>query len=221
MTGPAVNNNCKKKFARHHAPHGSFPPAPRSRRARRHRRPRISERDSSRAENQPRGSLSLAAHPAASRRCSISHIRRSSRAAAARSSGGFGATRRMLGLSLRIPLPPSANRLWRAGGGRVYRSPEYRSWLTETIWDMRAQAGAARIIGAYHLRLLVERPDWRRRDLDNFLKATSDALVHAGVIEADHLAESICIQWSGPGNLMHINLLPAEQKKSRAPQKKR
>jgi len=41
--------------------------------------------------------------------------------------------------TMTLPLPVSTNRLWRAGRGRVHRSPQYRAWLTEAGWELRAQ----------------------------------------------------------------------------------
>jgi hypothetical protein len=43
---------------------------------------------------------------------------------------------------LRLPLPPSANRLWRSSRGRVYRSPGYMAWLDEAGWLLKAQRPA-------------------------------------------------------------------------------
>ena len=44
----------------------------------------------------------------------------------------------------------------------------------------------------------VVRPDKRKRDLDNLLKAASDALVSAGVLE-DHHCEWIDARWVKEG----------------------
>jgi crossover junction endodeoxyribonuclease RusA len=40
------------------------------------------------------------------------------------------------------------------------------------------------------------RPDERKRDLDNLLKAPLDALTHAGVYLDDHLIVHLTIYWS-------------------------
>lgn len=49
------------------------------------------------------------------------------------------------------------------------------------------------------------RPDNRRRDLDNLLKAVLDALTHAGVYEDDHLICDLRICW-GMGNLKKLDI---------------
>ena len=48
------------------------------------------------------------------------------------------------------------------------------------------------------IRLTIEawRPDNRKRDLDNLLKAPLDALTHAGVYMDDHLIVDLRIFWA-------------------------
>jgi len=53
-----------------------------------------------------------------------------------------------------------------------------------------------RIEGAYGLRMRAYRPDNRRRDLSNILKATEDLLVALGVVEDDSLCQSIEAEWA-------------------------
>lgn len=63
---------------------------------------------------------------------------------------------------------------------------------------MTTQARKAKykkIEGPYKLTMLVLRPDKRKRDLDNLLKATSDALVIAGAISDDSACVWIEAKW--------------------------
>lgn len=90
-------------------------------------------------------------------------------------------------LSLVLPQPPSANRLWRSGrtwgGQRVtHPSDEYKAWLTEAGWEAKRQAGACAIRGPYAMALSVP-PS--RRDLDNNVKPVGDLLQSVGLIEND------------------------------------
>lgn len=94
-----------------------------------------------------------------------------------------------------LPFPPSVNRLWRAYEGKTLASKVYRAWQKQAALELMAQR-PRKIRGAYDLSVVVDRPDRRLRDLDNSLKAVSDALAKAGVIENDHFAESIAIRWS-------------------------
>jgi len=99
--------------------------------------------------------------------------------------------------ALSLPYPPSANRLWRAVNGRNIKSSEYRAWLTEAYAAViMANPRPRKIIGDYRMVLVADRPDRRRRDLSNLLKATEDALVHCQVVEDDSKAEEITLRWS-------------------------
>jgi len=97
---------------------------------------------------------------------------------------------------LAIPYPPSANRLWRAVGGRNIISAEYRRWKDSAGWEVRSQRPRA-IAGRYAITITASAPDKRKRDLSNLEKATSDLLVTCGVIEDDHLAQRITLEWTG------------------------
>ena len=102
-------------------------------------------------------------------------------------------------IRLTLPLPPSMNRLWRVTkGGIVYRTPKYMEWRTPAIWEIAAQAKGKKITGPYKLTMEAVRPDKRQRDLDNLLKAASDALVGAGILE-DHRCEWIDARWVQDG----------------------
>jgi crossover junction endodeoxyribonuclease RusA len=99
-----------------------------------------------------------------------------------------------------LPLPPSANALWRvAKNGRVYATAPYKNWKAAAMWEAAAQAHGVRISGAYRLTLQVVAPDKRRRDLDNLLKATSDMLQSAGLIENDHFCRALTASWETEG----------------------
>jgi len=94
-----------------------------------------------------------------------------------------------------LALPPSVNRLWRTTTtGKMYKSPKYTAWRKTAVKDAAIQAGRRKIIGPYKLTLEVVRPDKRNRDLDNLLKAASDCLVEAGIID-DSECEHIEAKW--------------------------
>lgn len=112
-------------------------------------------------------------------------------------------------IRLTLPLPPSVNRLWRSGRGRTYRSAEYSAWRNEAIWAIKAQARGQNIDGGYVIDVAFQRPDRRRRDLDNLLKALSDALVDAGVLGDDCDAQEIHLCWRGEGRSCEVTLAPA------------
>ena len=56
------------------------------------------------------------------------------------------------------------------------------------------------------MEMTVERPDKRKRDLDNLLKAVLDALQAAGTIQNDSDCQWIVARWDGEGNHCHVRL---------------
>lgn len=100
-----------------------------------------------------------------------------------------------------VDLPPSANNLHKhfIRRGKIVRvkTDQYVNWLKAAIWDLQTKRG--RIFQSpYHLEILVQR-NWkskRARDIDNLIKPISDALVKAGMVKDDSLAESVKASWS-------------------------
>ncbi len=107
-----------------------------------------------------------------------------------------------------LPLPPSANALWRSARGRVYRSRKYVDWLTEAGFIAKSQLGPM-IKGPYKISITAARPDNRKRDLDNILKPISDLLKTMGAIEDDHLCEMLTARWVTSGDGVTVRLEPA------------
>lgn len=98
-------------------------------------------------------------------------------------------------------MPPSANGLRKSfvRNGKVMsaKTDAYSSWRDTAIIEIKMQK-AGRIEGPYVLSIAVQR-DWRSkraRDVDNIIKPVSDALVKAGVVKDDSLAERVTAQWS-------------------------
>lgn len=104
-------------------------------------------------------------------------------------------------IKVRIPYPPSTNRIWRQGNGRVHKSQEYKDWIALSAWEIRAQIGPHPVITEpFKLTVRINRPDRRKRDLDNLLKPILDLLGHYGLIENDSLCHWIDAKWEGTGS---------------------
>jgi len=90
-----------------------------------------------------------------------------------------------------LPWPPSANRYYRTVNGRPILSKvarEYRAEVVTLVGTVTAISGRISVtIEAYP-------PDQRKRDLDNLLKQTLDALQHAGVYLDDSQIDQILIK---------------------------
>lgn len=101
-------------------------------------------------------------------------------------------------VSLCIPFPPSANGLFRnvPGQGRV-KTEKYKDWLLKAGLIASSQLKRdERIEGPYSLRMRAYRPDNRRRDLSNLMKATEDLIVALGVVEDESLCQLIEVEWA-------------------------
>lgn len=94
-----------------------------------------------------------------------------------------------------LPFPPSVNNLFANGKKGRFRTDKYETWRTLAGQEIMAQ-GRKRLKGAVSMSVLAVRPDKRKRDLSNLLKAIEDLLVDMGVIEDDSLIERISIQWA-------------------------
>lgn len=108
-------------------------------------------------------------------------------------------------LILTLPWPPSVNHYWRNWQGRTVISPEgrrYRKAVEEEVMILRMNK---KLNKQLKVTITAYRPDNRRRDLDNLLKAVLDALTHAGVYEDDHLICDLRICW-GAGNLKKLDI---------------
>lgn len=91
----------------------------------------------------------------------------------------------MSGCRLVLPWPPSVNRLWRhVQIGRSVRtivSQEGREYKV-AVWTACLEQGAPKgIQGKVALKIKLEPPDKRKRDIDNCCKALLDALTYSGV----------------------------------------
>lgn len=98
-----------------------------------------------------------------------------------------------------LPWPPSTNRIWRniavSGKPRTLLSQEgrvYRKAATDAC--LVAKLAGKQISDRLALRLVVQAPDRRARDLDNTVKAVQDALTHAGVWLDDSQIDRLLVE---------------------------
>ena len=93
-----------------------------------------------------------------------------------------------------LPYPPSVNHYWlRNRNGSVRISDAGLAFREEVAYVCR-QKRIKRALGRLEVRIAVNPPDARRRDLDNVLKALLDALQHAGAYEDDSQIDRILIE---------------------------
>jgi crossover junction endodeoxyribonuclease RusA len=117
-------------------------------------------------------------------------------------------------LTLQLPFPPTTNNLFaNARGGRGGRFPTkaYKAWRDRAAVAIRRQAPAG-IKGPVTLDIQLGRPDRRRRDLSNYIKALEDALVQHGLIEDDSMVQTLLVEWgSTPGATLRVSRWTGER----------
>ena len=110
-------------------------------------------------------------------------------------------------IEITLPWPPSVNTYWRNFDGRMIISARGREYR-ETVGDqMTLQKTVKHFKGQLKVEIEAFRPDKRRRDLDNLLKATLDGLAHAGVYEDDSQIIDLRIYWAKDiGGMLKIKI---------------
>lgn len=108
-------------------------------------------------------------------------------------------------IELDLPFPPSVNALtFNAKRGRA-KTERYNKWLNAAGWELKRQK-PGKVKGDYALWLYCERPDRRKRDIDNLVKPVSDLLVSHGVVEDDSNAAEVHLYWCGPGKTCRVRI---------------
>lgn len=102
-------------------------------------------------------------------------------------------------ISLVLPYPPSANRIWRVARGRIVLSDEARLYRFRVAAAVMNQIGFQRSIAdPVRVTIQVFPPDRKRRDIDNIFKATLDALTHAKVWNDDSQVKRVVVDMCEP-----------------------
>lgn len=93
-----------------------------------------------------------------------------------------------------LPFPPSVNNLFE-GKARRYPSKTYRRWRDEALAALGRQLPWPLYTKPVRLTLAIGRPDKRRRDVSNLIKAPEDILVAAGILKDDELVHDVRAYW--------------------------
>tara|TARA_Y100000310_G_C20550468_1_gene747802 strand:+ start:633 stop:1019 length:387 start_codon:yes stop_codon:yes gene_type:complete len=91
--------------------------------------------------------------------------------------------------SFRLPFPPSLNRLWRSVPRRgvilSLDGREYRRAVFTALLEQEDSLPPKTLEGRLAVRIEGYAPDNRRRDIDNWVKATLDSIEHTGKVFLD------------------------------------
>jgi crossover junction endodeoxyribonuclease RusA len=107
-----------------------------------------------------------------------------------------------------LELPPSGNNLFMTAGRRRILAPRYREWRDRAVGAVLAASVGERIRGPYAMHIQAGRPDNRKRDLDNLLKAVGDALVRGGAVADDSDCQAIEAKWVSGIEGIRVLVLP-------------
>lgn len=101
-------------------------------------------------------------------------------------------------IRLVLPFPPSVNTYWRSVPGRgVLISKKGRQYREEVKGAVSLQYDRSPMLeGRLSVDISVNPPDRRRRDLDNMLKASLDAMQYAGMYLDDEQIDDLRISRS-------------------------
>jgi crossover junction endodeoxyribonuclease RusA len=110
-------------------------------------------------------------------------------------------------IEITLPWPPTVNTYWRNFDGRMIISARGREYREAVGDQMTLQKMVKHFKGQLKVEIEAFRPDKRRRDLDNLLKATLDGLAHAGVYEDDSQIVDLHIYWAKDiGGMLKIKI---------------
>lgn len=101
---------------------------------------------------------------------------------------------------VRMPFPPTVNNLFVNVGKRRVRSQRYATWARAAENEIMAQ-GVNPVPGDVELFMVAGRPDRRKRDISNLIKAPEDLLVSCGLIEDDSKVVAVSIRWDDSGDI--------------------
>lgn len=107
-----------------------------------------------------------------------------------------------------LPYPPTVNHYWKRNRNGTLRVGERGVAFRLEVALRCRQERVKRLTGRLCVEIDVFPPDNRRRDLDNVLKATLDALQHAGAYEDDSQIDVLVVRRriKTKGGELHVRL---------------
>jgi crossover junction endodeoxyribonuclease RusA len=96
-------------------------------------------------------------------------------------------------IRLTLPWPPSTNTYYRNVGARTLLSQQGREYAVAVAHAVIEQ-GSPSIEGRLWIHIKLHPPDRRARDIDNFVKATIDAIKKAEAYEDDEQVDLLTVE---------------------------
>lgn len=96
-------------------------------------------------------------------------------------------------LNLILPFPPSVNSYWGFKGSHRYLTPKAKDFKQSVFWLFRQSQHKGFGRHRIYVSIVLQAPDRRTRDLDNYLKSLLDALTQAGVYNDDSQIDRLVV----------------------------
>ena len=117
-------------------------------------------------------------------------------------------------IDITLPWPPSVNTYWRMFKNRMIISEAGRKYRTAVAEQIFLQSRGKSTTGKLKVVIEAWRPDNRKRDLDNLLKAVLDSMGHAGLYIDDSLIVDLRIYWAPEiGGMLKIKIEELNEQK--------
>lgn len=111
--------------------------------------------------------------------------------------------------SYELPWPPSANHFQGQRYGKRFLSAKTKLFRLK-VSDEVAKSNLAPLAQALEVFIALYPPDKRKRDIDNYIKQTLDALQHAGVYEDDSQINKLTVIKHNPIKYGKCNVVICE-----------
>ena len=110
-----------------------------------------------------------------------------------------------------LPFPPSVNTYFAIYRGRKTLTKKGREYKSECLAVMAEQGlQDLNLKSHFSVHITMNPPCNRKRDVDNFLKATLDAITHAGFWGDDSMVDDLRIIRGVKSNPGHLHLIVRE-----------
>jgi crossover junction endodeoxyribonuclease RusA len=97
-------------------------------------------------------------------------------------------------MKLILTFPPTINTMY-PGIKQRHKSAKYVAWIKEATIALNKQK-TGQIDKPIRISYKYGRPDKRKRDLSNLIKAVEDLLVSYGILEDDSLIHAFSTEWA-------------------------
>lgn len=113
-----------------------------------------------------------------------------------------------------LPYPPTTNTLFAHTGRTRYKTKAYQAWIEEAGYILKSHR-LQPFKGPVWIDYQAHRPDNRRRDLSNIIKAPEDLLVSHEIIEEDSMVVGFSAKWVGEGNVIWLRIRHATPREAK------